>query len=54
MIILGGLLQVKPIIEVESVLLGLKKTLPERHHHLLPMNEQAIKTGMELIQAFTV
>lgn len=54
MIILGGLLKVKPIIEVDNVLLGLKKTLPERHHHLLPMNEQAIKADMELIQVFTV
>jgi len=24
--------------------------LPERHHHLLPMNEAAIKKGMEIIQ----
>lgn len=54
MLILGGLLKVKPIIEVDNVLSGLKKMLPERHHHLLPMNEQAIKAGMKLIQAFTV
>jgi 2-oxoglutarate ferredoxin oxidoreductase subunit gamma len=30
--------------------LGLKKTLPERHHHLLPMNEKAILKGMEIIE----
>ena len=33
-----------------NVMLGLKKSLPERHHHLLPMNEAAIKKGMEIIQ----
>ncbi|NDV47896.1 2-oxoglutarate ferredoxin oxidoreductase subunit gamma [Paludibacter sp. 221] len=50
MIILGGLIQVRPIATVENVLQGLKKSLPERHHHLLPMNEEAIKTGMNLIE----
>lgn len=54
MIILGGLLKVRPIVEIENVLKGLKKTLPPRHHHLLPMNEKAIHTGMDLIQTFTV
>jgi len=29
---------------------GLKKSLPERHHHLLAMNEKAIQIGMGLIQ----
>jgi 2-oxoglutarate ferredoxin oxidoreductase subunit gamma len=52
MIILGGLLKVRPIVEIENVLLGLKKTLPSRHHYLLPMNEKAIHIGMELIKPF--
>jgi len=50
MIILGGLLQVRPIVKIENVLLGLKKSLPERHHHLLGVNEQALKIGMDLIK----
>ena len=29
---------------------ALKKTLPERHHNLLPVNEQAILKGQELIK----
>jgi len=49
MIILGGLLKLHPIVSLESVIAGLKKTLPERHHNLIPMNEEAIKKGMELI-----
>lgn len=50
MIMLGGLLKIRPIVEIENVLLGLKKTLPERHHHLIPMNEAALKKGMEIIK----
>jgi 2-oxoglutarate ferredoxin oxidoreductase subunit gamma len=50
MIVLGGLLKKLPIVTIDSVLKGLKKTLPERHHHLIPMNEEAIKKGMELIK----
>jgi len=50
MIVLGGLLKLRPIVAIESVLKGLKKTLPERHHHLIPMNEAAIQKGMELIK----
>ena len=42
-------LQLRPIVTLENVIKGLKKTLPERHHHLIPMNEEAIKKGMELI-----
>lgn len=51
MLILGGLLKVCPMVQIENVLLGLKKSLPERHHHLLPMNEAAIHKGLEIIQA---
>ncbi|GHT39362.1 2-oxoglutarate ferredoxin oxidoreductase subunit gamma [Endomicrobiia bacterium] len=49
MIVLGGLLKVEPMVELESVMKGLKKSLPERHHKLLPMNEKAILRGMEII-----
>lgn len=50
MIILGGLLKIKPIMKLENVMKGLKESLPERHHRLLPMNEEAIKRGMEIIE----
>lgn len=50
MIILGGLLKVRPIVKIENVLKGLKKSLPERHHHLLSSNEKALNIGMELIK----
>lgn len=50
MIVLGGLLKLKPVVDLEHVMMGLKKTLPERHHGLLPMNEQAILQGMEIVE----
>ena len=50
MMILGGLLKICPVVELEYVMQGLKKSLPERHHHLLPQNEAAIKRGMDLIK----
>jgi 2-oxoglutarate ferredoxin oxidoreductase subunit gamma len=51
MIVLGAFLQRKPIIAMENILLGLKKVLPDRYHHLIPLNETAIKKGMELAKA---
>lgn len=50
MFVLGGLLKVHPIVTLESVMKALRKTLPERHHGFLPMNEQAIVRGMEIIR----
>lgn len=50
MIVLGGLLKVVPMVKLESVISGLKKTLPERHHKLIPANEEAIRKGMEIIR----
>jgi len=52
MIMLGAFLQKKPIIKMENILLGLKEVLPERYHNLLPLNEQAILKGMELVKDY--
>jgi len=49
MIVLGGFLKVKPILRIENVIEGLKKSLPERYHNLIPMNEKALQRGMEII-----
>jgi 2-oxoglutarate ferredoxin oxidoreductase subunit gamma len=48
-IVLGGFLKVKPIIKLENVIKGLKKSLPERYHNLIPMNEKALKRGEVII-----
>jgi 2-oxoglutarate ferredoxin oxidoreductase subunit gamma len=50
MIVLGGFMKVNPILKLENVIKGLKKSLPERYHKLIPLNEDAIKRGMEIIQ----
>lgn len=49
MIVLGAYLKLKPVVKMENVIKGLKKSLPERHHHLIPMNENAIKVGIEKV-----
>ena len=51
MIVLGGYLKVKPLVEMENVIRGLRKSLPMRYHHMIPENEKAIDRGMEIIQS---
>ena len=50
MIILGAYMKIKPIVKLEYVIAGLKKSLPPRHHHLIPENEEAILRGMEIVK----
>ncbi|HMB21049.1 MAG TPA: 2-oxoacid:acceptor oxidoreductase family protein [Spirochaetota bacterium] len=50
MVVLGAYLKVNPVVELDNVIKGLKNSLPERHHHLIPANEEAIKRGMEIVQ----
>jgi len=50
MIVLGAFLKVKPIVKLENVIKGLEKSLPQRHHHLIPMNQEAISRGMEIVK----
>lgn len=47
MIVLGGFLKIKPIVHLESIIEALKKSLPERHHSLIPLNKEAITIGMQ-------
>ncbi len=47
MIVLGAFMKVKPIVQLENVIKGLKKSLPERHHKLIPLNQDAITMGMK-------
>lgn len=48
--ILGGYLKVKPVVQMEYVMQGLKKSLPERAWKTLPENEKAILHGAEIIR----
>lgn len=49
MLLLGALLKLFPMVSPETVIKGLEKTLPERHHHLIPMNREAIEKGAALV-----
>ncbi len=51
MIVLGAFLKKRPIIEIKNILEGIKQVLPERYHHLLPLNEEALRKGMEMAGA---
>lgn len=50
MMVLGGFLKLKPIVKLENIRKGLQKSLPSRHHNLIPENEKAVITGQDLIQ----
>lgn len=49
MIVLGAFLAQREIVGIASVMKALSKVLPERYHHLLPLNEQALRRGGELV-----
>jgi 2-oxoglutarate ferredoxin oxidoreductase subunit gamma len=51
MIVLGAFLEKRKAVKIASVLDALRKVLPERHHHLIPLNEQALQRGAELANA---
>ena len=52
MVVMGALLNAMDYkLPMENVIKGLKKSLPERHHKLIPLNEQAIEKGKSLLQA---
>jgi 2-oxoglutarate ferredoxin oxidoreductase subunit gamma len=50
MIVLGGYLKVRPVINLGNVEKGLQKSLPERHHKLIPLNLEAIRKGGEIVE----
>jgi 2-oxoglutarate ferredoxin oxidoreductase subunit gamma len=50
MIVLGGFLKIKPIVGSEFIRKGLEKSLPERHHKMIPENEKAVEIGKELVK----
>lgn len=52
MVILGGFLKVKPIVKFDNVIEGIKKSLPERYHHLIPINKEALTLGLNNIKRY--
>ena len=50
MVVLGAYIKVNPVVDFDNVIKGLRKSLPERHHHLIPVNEKAILQGMDIVK----
>ena len=50
MMVLGGYLKIKPVVSGEFIHKGLEKSLPARHHGMIPDNEKAIEIGKQLIK----
>lgn len=50
MVVLGAYLKVKPVVKMESVEKGLQKSLPARHHYLIPLNLEAVQKGYENVE----
>ncbi|MGE5382628.1 MAG: 2-oxoacid:acceptor oxidoreductase family protein [Omnitrophica WOR_2 bacterium] len=51
MVVLGGFLKIKPVVQPEFIHKGLEKSLPLRHHNMIAENEKAIEKGKEIIKA---
>lgn len=45
MVMLGAMLSNLPILNLEAIEKALKEHLPERHHKLIPLNNQCIREG---------
>ena len=54
MVVMGAYLKIKPVVKLENVIEGLKKSLPERYHHLIPLNKEAITKGSKNIVEYKV
>lgn len=54
MVVLGAFLKLKPIVQLENVIEGLKKSLSERYHHLIPLNKEAIIKGMASVSVYAI
>jgi len=50
MILLGAFVQKTQAVKIETILDVLKKTLPERRHNLIPLNEEALRIGYKLAE----
>lgn len=50
MIMAGAFLEKRPILKIEALIEALKKALPPRRHNLIPLNEQALNRGRELVK----
>jgi 2-oxoglutarate ferredoxin oxidoreductase subunit gamma len=53
MVLLGAYLELRPIVKLEHVIRALHSVLPVHRQHLIPVNEQALARGKELVREAT-
>jgi 2-oxoglutarate ferredoxin oxidoreductase subunit gamma len=46
---LDASIECRPVVFIPSILEALKKVLPDKYHHLNPINQQALKKGREML-----
>jgi len=50
MVMLGAFLELTHLVKPESVVQALSEALPERRHHLIPLNEKALAAGAAVVR----
>jgi 2-oxoglutarate ferredoxin oxidoreductase subunit gamma len=50
MVVLGALLKVCPVVSIDGLNKALYKTLPQRHHDMIPLNMKAVEAGMNSVE----
>lgn len=50
MIMLGAFIKARKVVEIDSIIYGLKQVLPERYHKLIPLNQAALEVGMSHVK----
>ncbi len=50
MVVLGAYIKVNPVVDFDNVIKGIRKSLPERHHHLIKVKKKAIHRGMDIVK----
>jgi len=54
MTIPGAYLHLRPVVKIDSIMEALGKVLPEKYHHLLAVNQQALEKGRDCVTALKV
>lgn len=50
MIVLGAYLKIRPVVEINHIEQGLRKSLPERAHSMIGANIEAVEMGAKIVE----
>lgn len=51
MVLLGAYLERKPLVSIDAIIDALREVLPERYHHLLAVNKEALTVGSNIMKS---